>query len=275
MPGCITRWGLPTALALVALTGSPVAAGVTLPGGTTIDKVDFERHVMGVLGRMGCASGSCHGSFQGKGNFQLSLFGYDPSKDHHALYRDGNGRRLDLGDPDQSLLLLKATGQTPHGGQTRFGKSSWQYQLLRTWIAQGAKWSPNSGQVKSVKITPAEYAFRKAGEVGRLKVEATFADDSREDITTLCDYRSNDDAVAEVSNLGVVKTLRPGDTSIVVSYRGTVLPVRILVPVEAKPGFVYPRVPEVNFVDRDVFAKLRRLNMVPSELSGDGEFLRR
>src|SRR4029077_3818239 len=36
-----------------------------------------------------------------------------------------------------------------------------------------------------------------------------------------------------------------------------------------------PKVPEVNFVDRDVFAKLRRLNMVPSALSGDAEFLRR
>ena len=155
MRGCITRWGSLMALGLLSLTASPVAAGVTLPGGTTIETVDFERHIMGVLGRTGCASGSCHGSFQGKGNFQLSLFGYDPAKDHNALYRDGNGRRLDLADPDKSLLLLKATGQSPHGGQTRFGKSSWQYKLLRTWIAQGAKWSPGSGQVKFVKITPA------------------------------------------------------------------------------------------------------------------------
>ena len=271
----ITRWGWRLALGLLLLAGSPARAAVELPGGTTVEQVDFERHVMGVLGRMGCASGSCHGSFQGKGNFRLSLFGYDPAKDHYALFRDGNGRRIDLADPDQSLLLLKATGQSAHGGQTRFGKSSWQYQLLRAWIAQGAKWTPGSGQVKSVAISPPEYAFRKAGTVGRLKVVATFDDDSLADITSLCDYRTNDDAVAEVSSLGVVKALRPGDTSIVVSYRGTVLPVRVLVPVEPKPGFVYPKIPEVNYVDRDVFAKLRRLNMVPSELSGDTEFLRR
>ena len=48
-----------------------------------------------------------------------------------------------------------------------------------------------------------------------------------------------------------------------------------MVPFEPKPGFQYPKVPEVNFIDREVFAKLRRLNMVPSELSGDAEFLRR
>src|SRR5262249_11749302 len=34
-------------------------------------------------------------------------------------------------------------------------------------------------------------------------------------------------------------------------------------------------VPEASFVDREVFAKLRRLGIVPSELSSDSEFLRR
>src|SRR5439155_19894017 len=31
----------------------------------------------------------------------------------------------------------------------------------------------------------------------------------------------------------------------------------------------------VNDIDREVFAKLRRLNIVPSDLAGDAEFLRR
>src|SRR5262249_22184465 len=34
-------------------------------------------------------------------------------------------------------------------------------------------------------------------------------------------------------------------------------------------------VPERNYIDREVFARLRRLNVVPSELCGDSEFLRR
>ena len=86
---CLTRFGT----ALLAATVLAFAAGsaraeVRLPGGGTVQKVDFERHVMGLFGRMGCNSGSCHGSFQGKGGFRLSLFGYDPDKDYLALTRD-------------------------------------------------------------------------------------------------------------------------------------------------------------------------------------------
>lgn len=54
--------------------------------------VDFERNVQGLLGRMGCNTGSCHGSFQGKGGLYLSLFGYSPEKDYLALTRDSMGR---------------------------------------------------------------------------------------------------------------------------------------------------------------------------------------
>ncbi len=132
-----------------------------------------------------------------------------------------------------------------------------------------------SGEVRSLVLTPPEYVFGKPGLTGQLKVEAAFADGSTEDVTTLCDFRTNDDAVAEVSPQGQVRAVRPGDTAVVISYRGHVRPVRVLVPAETPPGFLYPQVPEVNCIDREVFAKLRRLNMVPSDLCTDGEFLRR
>jgi hypothetical protein len=262
------------AFALLACAG-PAAAAVKMPGGRTIEQVDFERHVMGLLGRFGCASGSCHGSFQGKGGLQMSLFGYDPALDYQNIVRASNGRRLDLTDPDRSLLLLKATGQVPHEGKTRFSKSSWAYKMLRTWIAQGAQRTPGSGQVRAVSVKPAEYAFKKAGETGQLRVEAQFANGDKEDITSLCDFRSNDDAVAEVSNQGTLKARRPGDTAIVVSFRGSVVPVRVLVPASTPPGFVHPKPVVVNDIDREVYSKLKRLNMAPSDLSSDNEFLRR
>src|SRR5438445_13768854 len=109
---------------LGCLWAAPASAQVTLPGGRKLDKVDFERHVMGLFGRAGCNSGSCHGSFQGRGGFRLSLFGYDPEKDYDALTREVMGRRIDPVDPDNSLLLLKATGKEVHGGGRRFGPHS-------------------------------------------------------------------------------------------------------------------------------------------------------
>src|ERR1700751_1625118 len=100
------RFGAVLASATLVLfaSSSARAADVKLPDGSVVQKVDFERHLMGVFGRMGCNSGSCHGSFQGKGGFRLSLFGYDPEKDYYALTRDVMGRRIDAVDPDHSLL---------------------------------------------------------------------------------------------------------------------------------------------------------------------------
>src|ERR1700756_3494014 len=112
---------LPLLLTLFLLGSAPIRAeGLRLPNGSELQHVDFERHVAGLLSKLGCNAGACHGSFQGKGGLRLSLFGYDPERDHAALARDLLGRRINIVEPDSSLLLLKATGQVEHGGGTRF-----------------------------------------------------------------------------------------------------------------------------------------------------------
>src|SRR4051794_6744165 len=201
-------------LCTAALAGgiSPARAAVVLPTGGKVDDVDFERHIMGLLGRAGCNMGSCHGSFQGKGGFRLSLFGFEPHKDIAAITRDNMGRRLNPVEPDASLLLLKATGAVEHAGGARFSKGSWQYQMFRQWIAAGAPWNQGSGDVKQVQILPPEVVAKKAGDEINLKVVATFADGTESDITPLCDFRTNDEAVAEVTNLGRVRAMKPGST---------------------------------------------------------------
>src|SRR5579864_8306378 len=131
IPACTPAPFSLVASALFLLSSSSrAAAQVQPPSGAAIESVDFERHVMGLFGRMGCNMGSCHGSFQGKGGFRLSLFGYEPSRDYWAVTRDNFGRRINASDPDNSLLLLKATGQMEHGGGVRFNKASWQYKVL-------------------------------------------------------------------------------------------------------------------------------------------------
>jgi Protein of unknown function (DUF1549)/Protein of unknown function (DUF1553) len=262
-------------LALVVASSQASMAAVDVPGAGVIEKIDFERHIMGLFSKMGCNSGSCHGSFQGKNGFRLSLFGYDPERDIHALTRDNLGRRLDPVNPEQSLLLLKATGAVLHEGGARFAKDSWQYRTFREWIENGAQRQPGSGDIRQLTIAPAEYAFRKPGETGQLTVTARFADGTEENITPFCDFRIQDDAVAEVSSTGQVTSRRAGDTAIAVLYRGKVNAVRVLVPFESPPGFQFPKLAENNFIDQLVFAKLKRLNMVPSELGSDLEFLRR
>ncbi len=273
-----TRGGWYTLVGLVFFLGTFPASGgpVSLPDGNRIEKVDFERHVQGLLGRLGCNAGACHGSFQGKGGLYLSLFGYSPEKDYVSFTRDGLGRRISTSNPDESLFLLKATGQVSHGGGMRLSKGSWQYHVIREWIAAGAPWEEGSGNVQRMEVFPKEHLLTKPGESGRFKVVVEFADGSKEDMTYFCEFRVNDDFVAELgSAAGAVKSVRPGHSAVVISYRGNILAPQVLVKVPPAPGFVYPQVPQVNYIDREVFAKLKKLNIVPSALSGDAEFLRR
>jgi hypothetical protein len=261
----------------VALLGLAVpirAESVRLPDGTEIKEVSFERHVASLLGKLGCNAGACHGSFQGKGGLYLSLFGYSPEKDYLALTRDGMGRRLNPADPDQSLLLLKATARVPHGGGKRCDKGSWPYQVLRTWIAQGAR-GDTTGEVRHVEVSPATYRFARPGETVQLTVRVEFADGSRADLTPFSDFRVKDDTIADVSPLGEVRGLRPGDSPVVISYRGNLVTARVLVPTPVTNDFIYPEITAENFIDRAVFAKLRQLNVVPSDLCNDATFLRR
>src|SRR5882724_5083555 len=98
----------------------------------------FSRHVEAIFSRLGCNAGACHGAVKGQNGFRLSLFSADPALDHERLLREVSGRRLNRPDPDNSLLLLKATGQVPHEGGQRLALGSPEYRLIRDWIAAGA-----------------------------------------------------------------------------------------------------------------------------------------
>src|SRR5918996_471149 len=62
----------------------------------------FRRHVLPLMGRLGCNGRACHGSFQGQGGFRLSLFGYDFKSDHEALTA-GDRPRVNVKEPGASL----------------------------------------------------------------------------------------------------------------------------------------------------------------------------
>jgi len=86
--------------------------------------VSFRNDVMAVLSKAGCNAGACHGNQNGKAGFKLSLRGEDAEFDLGALTRDMFARRVDPADPEQSLILLKATTQLAHEGGLRFRTDS-------------------------------------------------------------------------------------------------------------------------------------------------------
>src|SRR5439155_19591004 len=83
--------------------------------------LNFTNDILPVLSKHGCNNGSCHGKAIGQNGFKLSLYGFDPAQDYAAIVDEGHGRRVSPAAPDDSLLLLKATGKLAHGGGVRFG----------------------------------------------------------------------------------------------------------------------------------------------------------
>src|SRR5436190_10896395 len=124
----------------------------------------FQRHVVPLLGRLGCNGRACHGSFQGQGGFRLSLFGYDFKADNQVLL-DDDSPRVDVKSPAESLILAKPVDAENHDGGKRFDKEGWEYRVLLRWIEGGAKFDPASiERLARLEITPAEIAFQAAGQ---------------------------------------------------------------------------------------------------------------
>lgn len=243
--------------------------------GETQEVPSFQRHVLPLMGRLGCNGRACHGSFQGQGGFRLSLFGYDFKSDYEALLK-GEKPRVDATDIPESLMLVKPTLEVPHKGGKRMEVGSWEYKLLTRWIQSGAKGVEDEDiGFERLEVSPTKIVFTKPGETVQLKVTAIWRDGQQEDVTPLCRFRTNDESISEISADGQVKSLGPGDTHIVAFYDNGVAPVQTLLPVSDQIGDKYPTVPTPTQVDELIVRKLKTLGVVPSELNTDAEFLRR
>src|SRR5438874_7129456 len=132
------KWGLAVLCAILIQAKYAAAGEVTppLPGRFVAphpqEAPDFRRHVLPTMGRLGCNTRACHGSFQGQGGFRLSLFGYDFKMDHEALMKQGSGR-VDRDDPEASKIIQKPTLVIPHKGGQKLKEETWQYRMLVRW----------------------------------------------------------------------------------------------------------------------------------------------
>jgi hypothetical protein len=238
-------------------------------------KVSFVRDVEPILNKVGCTAGTCHGAAKGKNGFKLSLRGYDPEFDYRALIHDMAGRRFNRSDPARSLMLLKPTQELAHGGGLRFEIDSPYYKTILQWISEGTEFGdPVSAQVAKLEVQPSEVFVNKAGVEEQLKVAARYADGATRDVTREAIYSSNTPTIAEINETGHLKTLRKGEAAMLIRYEGKLAVVNVTVLTE-KPGFQWKPVTEFNYADKFINAKLQRLKILPSELTGDAEFLRR
>ena len=233
----------------------------------------FNADVMPVLTKIGCNGGSCHGALNGQSGFKLSLFGYEPDEDYEMIVHKHDGRRVSLTDPEKSLILLKPTFQVPHGGGQVLKKDSPEYNALLGWLRAGAKRIPeNEKRVVALRITPPQSVLFGKDAKRQLLVTAQYSDGTERDITRTAKFQSNDDSIAKVTPEGVLTAERGGETAIVVRAPGIAAGAKVDVVLEARE---VPTVASNNFIDDYVFAKLKTLEIPPSDLADDATFIRR
>ena len=234
----------------------------------------FRNDVMVVLAKAGCNAGTCHGNANGKGGFKLSLRGEDLATDYLTLTRGQFGRRVDAIEPERSLLLRKATAVVAHKGGQRFKPGSREFQILRDWIAAG---TPNdyatAPAVVRLEAETQQRIVRAPGQELAIKVRAFFSDDTSRDVTAMAVYEPSNQNV-EVSADGVVRRKEFGESTVMVRFLERQIPVAVAF-IPARADFKWSQSKEVNYIDRHVFAKLRRLRLNPSGLCDDNAFIRR
>lgn len=258
---------------IVSVGDARATAEVKVSGVTAQPAVSYTEDIRPILTKAGCGMAACHAAQHGKGGFKLSVFGSEPDKDRLAIARDSISRRIDFVDPARSLLLLKPTMKTPHGGGKRFEKDSLAYHILLQWIASGA---PGPGakdrEATSLTVTPGQ----RLGGVGmtqQLRAEVEYADGGRRDVTTWARFDSLDDGVVKVSPSGLVTIVGQGQSPVMVRFEGQASIAMFVAP--------YARDVELagwqsnNFIDELAAAKFRELGLEPSPLCDDATFVRR
>ena len=271
---CMSRQFL---IFLIAISCCAEAAHAKRPQKQAMVETDsrFAIEVQSVLAKAGCNAGTCHGNFNGKGGFRLSLRGQDPSDDHEWITRDHAGRRINLMDPAESLLLAKPTGRVSHQGGRRFDEDSLEYQILFNWIACGAPAEADEdARLESIDVLPLDVVVRDPADSVNISVLARYSDGSSRDVTSLAVYEPSSLDV-EVTADGTVIRKKYGESTVVVRYLQKQVPVRVaFVPrVKGQRRIQYPE--SANFVDEHVFTKLKELGIKPSSLASDEVFVRR
>lgn len=273
--GVVRAAGDGTTTVRVEAAGRTVTIAIRVGGTRTPRRFNFENDVIPLFGKFGCNASGCHGKAEGQNGFKLSVFGSDPPADYTALLKESRGRRVFPGAPEASLVLAKASGRVPHGGGVRIAEGTDEHETLRGWIAAGTPFGlPTDPKVVAVRIEPGERVLEMKGRQ-QLRVVATHSDGRETDVTAHARFQSNADTVAAVSGDGLVTAGDvPGEAAVMAAYRDETAVFRVLVP---RPERIekYPALPENNFIDRLVHAKLRKLNVLPSEPADDAEYLRR
>ena len=252
-------------------------------GLATSDRVDFENDLIPIFTKFGCNAGACHGAAAGRGEFNLSLFGGNPQADYKAIVRQFAGRRVNLMHPEESLIILKPTAQTKHGGGQVLNENEEGAQLLHNWIQQGATYK-TLRHLERVEISPQKQVISNLENPIQLQANAHFSDGTTEDVTRWTVFTPEDTSAVKINPAtGVAKLNRTGRHIIIARYLTEVVPIEFIAPLNEVPIQNVHKSDETHTflesvgtsIDGEIFKLLSTLRLPVSPAADDATFLRR
>lgn len=259
----------------IQVGGRKATVDVMVKAMTQPSPVSFTNGMLAALSKASCNSGACHGSPSGKAGFRLSLRAFDPTIDLTTLRQEFFGRRTNIMKPEESLLLKKPLMEVAHGGGRRLKKSDPAYRVMRDWIAEGLRVDTDTAPtLKKLEVLPNKRILQQASKRQQLVAIGHFSDGSVRDVTPLTVFTSSNESVATVSETGLVEKTGRGESAILARYLEGMATSHVTFLEDVK-GFVWNNPRENNFVDTIAFQKLKQLQILPSELCSDSEFIRR
>ncbi|HEY1187976.1 MAG TPA: DUF1553 domain-containing protein [Gemmata sp.] len=271
--GWVKPVGTGRAKVTVTAGGKAFTIPVTVALAATEPPVSFRHEVMPILTRAGCNAGACHGYSLGKNGFKLSLRGADPEPDFFAIVKDSAGRRVNFQVPQNSLLVTKARGDSPHEGGARFVRGALADTVFTDWIRQGAPSDIRDARdVVRVVMVPDKLVL-KPGQSHQVQLVAEYSDGSARDVTRWGAFAANNDRFAAVTEDGKVTAGSAGETAVIGRFERVFAATGVTTLAPSGP-FTPAAVPN-DVIDRPVIEKLNRLKIAPSGMAGDEEFLRR
>ncbi|MCG9126048.1 DUF1553 domain-containing protein [Candidatus Poribacteria bacterium] len=242
--------------------------------------IDFENDLIPIFTKFGCNAGACHGSAAGRGELNLSLFGGNPQADYQAIVRQFSGRRINLIYPDESLVILKPTAQTKHGGGQVLNENEEAVKLLLNWIKQGARYETQSELVR-VEITPVQQIIRDLDNSIQLQAIAHFSDGTTMDVTQWTVFTPEDTSAIEIdADTSTAKMVRPGRHIILARYLTEVVPIEFIAPLNTTPidntdlNQLSSKTGD-TVIDGEIQKLLSILRLPASSTADDATFLRR
>ena len=126
----------------------------------------------------------------------------------------------------------------------------------------------------AVDLYPKTAVLDGKGATQQMVVRARYSDGSERDVTSLALFLSNNDTSAKISPDGLVTAGERGEAFVMARFATFTVGAQVIV-LPKGLQFAFPQVPENNYIDTLVNAKLSKLRIAPSELCTDEVFLRR